>query len=192
MRILFAASLSITLLLCSCASRAQSRPHGVLPKEMSILELKTRRLGGINPDCNRNGIADSLDIARRTAWDVNRNNVIDLCDSDVELAKHFSDWKGLSSIADTSYFRAEFVPNGSVAIHYTVPPGGARVRLVVLGSDSVSTGVTIVSGWKKSGAFWIPWNREADHLPPGLYLLKLTVARREYVHPIQWGALHSH
>ena len=146
---------------------------------------------GTNPRCdrNRNGVPDSVDIARGTACDTNDNGVIDLWDPDTTVSRQRSRWRNWSETPDTSYFRAEYMPNGTVTIHYTVPPGGGRVRLEVFGPDS-SRVATVISHPHSSGSYECMWSRARNDgimLGDGLYLLHLRVDDRRYVQPIEWA-----
>lgn len=145
--------------------------------------------GSSRCDRNRNGIPDSVDIARGTACDTNDNGVIDVWDPDTTVSRQRARWRTWSETPDTSYFRAEYMPDGTVTIHYTVPPGGGRVRLDVFGPDS-SRVATVISHPHSSGSYECMWSRARNDgimLGDGLYRLSLRVDDRQYVQPIEWA-----
>jgi len=161
----------------------------VIPKEQSVDNLKYVA-GGAPGDCNSNGVPDSIDIAKGMADDSNRNGISDDCDSDSTASKvaqaQFEAWRDGRELPDTSWFCVRYRPF-EIAIRYTVPKGGADIRVEVANQ----TGQTIAvlhSARDKAGAFEILWDRtvNSEAVPPGLYTFRLVAAGRMLTRQQEW------
>jgi flagellar hook capping protein FlgD len=148
-------------------------------------------------DCNNNGVPDAVDIREGTEDDSNHNGIIDACEPDTNLPAnpHSNRWRALRAAPDTSYFWAGFrnrpVDDGGeiVAVRYTVPGEGARVRLDVFDARGFLV-ATPVNAEQDGGAYESAWNRagaDGKVLAPGMYRLRLTVDGHTYVRRVRWA-----
>jgi hypothetical protein len=143
------------------------------------------------PDCDGNALPDSADIADGTADDLNHNGWIDECDADttLDVIRRPEAWKSWQQAADTSFFSTRHQANQTIEVRYTVPHSGAEVRLTVL-SPNGGTLRRLVGSRQASGAYMLSWDKRDDHdrtVPPGRYVVRLTVGGRRYERPIRWG-----
>lgn len=150
------------------------------------------RLWAPGADCDSNGVSDSLDIAQGFGDDLNDNGILDICDPQlgIELVDAMSRWRRHSEARDTSYFWSAFMPEGSVLIRYTVPRGGARVRLRILNAAGRIMR-TLVDCKQPSGGIELSWDRAdfaGTRLPAGVYAIRLSVNKRIYVRHVHWSA----
>jgi hypothetical protein len=203
-RLLCAATLGLLFILavnCNAKSRpaiatsATSAPdeepnEAEEPVEMSVDNMARQRSAG-DPDCNGNGIQDSLDIARGFASDINRNGHIDECDPDSLVAHKAltgNRWWRFADIPDTSHFAVVHGYTPRITIRYTVPPTGASVRLSVLDSTGTQI-VNLVSQTQANGPYVLQWDRtvRGQALKPGSYTFRLYVGRHRHTRTIGWA-----
>jgi hypothetical protein len=147
-------------------------------------------------DCNGNGLADFIDLREGTEDDANENRIPDPCESDSNLLAHPQNtrWQLYALAADTSFFwtgyqRLARAEGGEVvAIRYTVPRGGAAVRLDVFDAHGVDL-ATLVNERQRSGAYETVWHRDraGKAVPPGMYRLRLEVNGRVTVRRARWA-----
>jgi len=123
-----------------------------------------------------------VDIAEGTSDDLDGNGVADECDPDRD------DWRAWKDRPDTSFFSSVHRHDRIVELRYTVPPGGARVRLVV--RDRAGASVKRLVDAKQPGdAYIVQWDRRAWHgalAPPGTYEVRLDVGKRTYSRRLRW------
>lgn len=187
----------------SCAARPKSstevRPTATQhqaaadpenPIEMTVDNMERLR-SARDPDCNGNGIRDSIDIVRGFADDSNHNGEIDECDSDSLLAQRAltgERWWRFADLPDTSYFSVSHGYTPRITIRYTIPPSGAAVRLSVLDSTG-SQLVNLVSQSQPNGVYVLQWDRKVrdQALKPGTYTFRLFVGRHRYSRTVGWS-----
>jgi hypothetical protein len=141
-------------------------------------------------DCDCNGVPDSLDVREGRASDVNHNGQDDMCDDDpaVRGLAWSEDWRKLAAARDTSAFIVGHQCR-EVWIRYTVPEGGADVRLTAR-APSGHVVRTLLRRHVDSGAYQLVWDETDDHGKPvadgTLYSITLEIGRRVYVRSAFW------
>lgn len=168
--------------------RFELETHPVFTNEMTIDEA-VLMYGDGRPDCNGNGIPDSVDIARGYAEDENHNGVIDDCEPDSVVHSRIKDgsWRRAAFAVDTSFFAVRQSIT-VVTIDYTVPMGGDRVRLVIK-SPHGGIDVSLVDRVQESDSYEVTWTRNPGSaaFPKGEYAVELIVGRHRYERRIAWG-----
>ena len=197
--------LALPFLACSASGQRRSSPpaetasaqlqpsparSAQLSEEVSeeqMMRLRSAR----DKDCNGNGIADAIDIARGFALDTNHNGTIDECDTDSTVAHNaeigFFWWRHADQ--DTGAYLSVvhgFTPR--ITIRYTVPKPGADVALTV--QDSTGTTVVgLVRQFQANGPYIIQWDRSVRGKPlaPGTYKFRLLEANERVERTMGWA-----
>ena len=142
-------------------------------------------------DCDCNGIADSLDVLAGRTIDVNRNGMDDDCDDDPAVRRRAwsEDWRQAAAVHDTAALLVRHECGKEVWIRYTVPPGGAAVRLVARAPSGKAVR-TMRDGPVPSGAYEFIWNQTDDHgaavADSTTYSITLEFGRHVYTRPVFW------
>ena len=142
-------------------------------------------------DCDCNGVPDSIDVREGRSRDVNHNGQDDMYDDDpaVRDLSWTEDWRRLAAARDTSAFLVGHTCEHEVWIVYTVPQGGADVRLTVR-APSGHVVRTLLRRHVDSGAYDLVWDETNDHgrpVPDGTYYaIRLEIGRRVYVRSVFW------
>ena len=143
------------------------------------------------PDCDSDGVPDSLDILAGRADDVNHDGVDDYCDDDPAVrSETFSDhWKQLACLPDTVFFKARHQAGDEVWVRYTVPEGGARVSLQIAAPSGVMV-KELVHGHQACGAYDYIWHQDDSWgraVPDGtVYRLTLEMNGRSFTQTAFW------
>ena len=204
----FIAAFATCLLLAACSHAPagfaidDSPPMApdTLPVDSSRAPDLADTIHAITPereDCDGNGIPDVVDLREGNEDDVNGNRVPDPCDRDTSLLAHPQNtrWKLYALRPDTSFFwtgyqrRARAEGGEVVAVRYTVPLGGAEVRLDVFDARGAVV-VTLVNKRQDSGAYETAWHRDrpdGKEAAPGAYRLRLDVNGRGVVRRVRWA-----
>lgn len=118
-------------------------------------------------DCDCDGVPDSLDARAGRASDVNQNGQDDVCDDDpaVRRLAWSEDWRKLAAARDTAALLVRHQCEHEVWIRYTVPQGGADVRLTARAPSGDIVG-TLLRRHADSGAYDLVWDETDDHGAP--------------------------
>jgi hypothetical protein len=161
------------------------------PTAFDAARALTMRTAQTFPDCDYNGIPDSLDIVAGRTEDRNHNYVDDYCDDDVAVRKQeFSyAWRQLANQPDTIFFKLRHMSDDSVWVRYTVPESVAHVTLRVL-TPSGKEVRRIVDTAQRRGPYEEVWGQDDSRghaLPDSvLYDLVLSVNKRTAVRQAIW------
>lgn len=192
-RAAFILALGVTMALTTACAPTRQRVappgDGRMSRELrlgGLLAMQNARL-----DVNRNGIDDSLDVVLGMSRDLNKNELLDIVESDSEFdpfERTFLAAQSHSADADSIVMTAEHFGDATVRVYFFIFERDQEVALWVENGSGRRVRL-LVSAKLLHGPHLVSWNKADDSgrkLPPGLYWIKLRTGSGVHRHPVQW------
>ena len=141
----------------------------------------------LDPDCNRNGVADSEDLGAGVLQDLDGNGVADECEIAASAKGKSGSHQGpVPPIAIAIAYDAK---HARVLIRYSVPSGSHEVRIHATSSADTTQQIVLESKRRSKGHYevkWVPSDNDGHPLASGRWQVALSVDGVTIAKPVMW------